>query len=71
MKPLTGPGIWPREDSKWDNAWIEKALYYDLLLRPIRFRLELPPMTVQGIEVPLPTCFFEPFDISTNKFVGA
>lgn len=71
LRPLTGPDIWPREDSKWDNAWIEEALYYDLLLRPIRFRLELPPMTVQGIEVPLPTCFFEPFDISTNKFVGA
>lgn len=71
LKPLRDSDIWPREDSKYRYALIEKTLYYDLPLRPIRFRLKLPPMTVQGVEVPLPTCFFEPFDISTDKFAGA
>lgn len=49
--------------------WVENTLFFDIPLRPMRFILELPPMAIQCIEVPLSTCYFEPFDISTNKWV--
>ncbi|MFZ6688622.1 hypothetical protein ACO0K0_12815 [Undibacterium sp. SXout11W] len=71
LKSLTEADVWPATDRKMSKSSIDQTLYYDLPLRPIRFRLELPPMIIQGIEVPLPTCFFEPFDHLNNKFVDS
>ena len=71
LKKLTEAEMWPQKDSRSDFFTIYETLYFDLPLRPIRFRLELPPMIIQGIEVPLPTCFFEPFDHLNNKFVDS
>ena len=52
------------------SFWLEETLFFDIPYRPLRFTLELPPIIIQsGIEVPMPTCYFEPFDISKNNFV--
>jgi len=69
LRVIDRPTEIPREDYRGSSMWIEKVLFFDLPQRPIRFTLELPPMIIQGIEVPLPTCYFEPFDTATDKWV--
>jgi hypothetical protein len=69
LRQLTKPSSTPGRDYTSKSMWVENTLLFDIPLRPLRFTLELPPMVIQGIEVPLPTCYFEPFDISTNKWV--
>lgn len=69
LDPLTGVSTWPNEDENYKYKQIQKTLFYDFPVRPIRFMLELPPITIQGIKIPLPTIFFEPFDILKDRFV--
>jgi len=66
LRPITKSSIYPLN---YSSMSIQNILYFDIPQRPIRFTLELPPMIIQGIEVPLPTCYFEPFDTATDKWV--
>ncbi|PFH09427.1 hypothetical protein BCF11_1823 [Collimonas sp. PA-H2] len=36
---------------------------------PTRFRIELPPMEYSGKLLPMPTVYFEPYNMSTNSWV--
>lgn len=61
--------IFPGKNFKHPSLGFEKIVYFDIAHRPLRFKVELPPLVIQGIEVPLPVCYFEPFDEISNKWV--
>ena len=47
---------------------LETVLFFEIAPRPIRFTMVPPPLYFKGIKVPLPTCFFEPFDYMTGEW---
>ena len=66
---ITSPIQYPGKDRKGSSLSFEEYLFFDIPHRPLRFRLELPPMIIQGVEIPMPTSYFEPYDIATGKWV--
>ena len=52
------------------DMWVENVLFFDIPYRPLTFKLEIPPLIIGGVEVPMPICFFEPFDENKNKWVN-
>jgi hypothetical protein len=52
-----------------DKVSVGNVLFFDIAYRPLHFKLEIPPLIIGGVEVPMPTCFFEPFDEEKSKWV--
>lgn len=48
------------------EIWI--TLFFEINPRPIRFKLVPPPLYFHGVKVPLPICFFEPYDLLTGEW---
>jgi hypothetical protein len=61
--------VYPKSDNEESWLDIQKTLYFDMNHCPLKFTLELPPMIINGIEVKLPVCYFEPYDILKNEWV--
>lgn len=48
------------------STW--NILFFEISQRPIRFKLIPPPLYFKGIKIPLPICFFEPYDVAAGKW---
>jgi hypothetical protein len=59
-----------RRDVTATSARIEFIMRFDTgSTIPMQFRLELPQLEVMGKSIPMPTPYFEPYDIVNNKWV--
>jgi hypothetical protein len=67
--PITEPDVGPKKEWKGSSLWVEKYLFFDIPHRPLRFKVELPPLIIQDVEVPLPTYYFEPYDVVNNTWM--
>ena len=70
LEPLEGPTRFPKKTYSPRQFGLVDVIFFDLPIIPIRFNLELPPLNVLGVEVPMPEYVFEPFDLLSNQFVG-
>lgn len=69
--PINRPVYYPARRKKYSHLDISAIMRFDIPYRPLHFKLEIPPLIIGGVEVPMPTCFFEPFDEEKNKWVDA
>lgn len=70
FKPIGDNMSYPSRDIPRSYFQIMETLYFEIDHVPLNFKLELPPLVINGIEVPLPVCYFEPYDINNKKWVG-
>ena len=60
---------YPRRTLKHSSVDISGIVRFDIAHKPIRFRLELPPLEIENVRVPLPVCYFEPYDEVNRRWV--
>jgi hypothetical protein len=68
LKKLNGPISYPGKDMKTSDLWVSEVLYFSMDHVPLNFTLELPPLVINGANVPFPVCHFEPYNILTKKW---
>lgn len=69
--PINRPVDYPSRRKKYSRLDISAIMRFDIPYRPLHFNLEIPRLIVGGVAVPMPTCFFEPFDEDKNKWVDS
>lgn len=69
LAPINGPLTYPKNDMARSYFDISQILHFDMDHLPLNFTIELPPLLINGATVPLPVCYFEPYDIYTDKWV--
>ncbi len=68
LQRLEGPITYPDNDVKRSYLWVSETLYFRMDHIPLNFKLEMPPLVINGFEVPFPICYFEPYNILTKKW---
>lgn len=60
---------YPRRTSKHPTVDISGIIRFDILHKPVRFKLELPPLQFGDICVPLSVSYFEPYDKLNKRWL--
>jgi hypothetical protein len=68
LKKIEEPIAYPEEDLRYPSLWVSEVLYFNMDHIPLEFKLELPPLVINGASVPFPVCHFEPYNILTKKW---
>jgi hypothetical protein len=66
---IDGPQVYPGIDLTRSYFEIEDVIFFDIDHVPLKFEVKLPPLIIDGVEVRLPVCYFEPYDIVSRQWV--
>jgi hypothetical protein len=66
---INGLEVYPKIDLTRSYFDIEDVIFFDIDHVPLKFEVKLPPSIIDGVEVKLPVCYFEPYDIVSRQWV--
>jgi hypothetical protein len=71
LVPISGTSMIPNRDLYSDYFDIAETLYFNIDHVPLSFTLELPSLLINGEKVPLPVCYFEPYDLYSDSWASS